>query len=313
MMSHSLSPSRRWNLKASVYRGSARRAMSGVIVYCRLMRPVVVAMVLGSMAAAALIVGQPPRWPGLAHALLGTGLLIAGATAANQLMERRWDARMARTASRPLPSGRATVREVTVFAVLATFAGIGYLAVLQPGNLTFLAALSWCIYVLVYTPLKRKSVWHIPAGAVAGAMPVLLGPAAVGAAFAPLSLALFGVVFFWQFPHTAAIGWLNREQYARGATRVAAVVDPSGRLAGWLALLGAAGVLLASLVPAMLGPTGWTYFAVAVSSGLAGLFLAARFLCRPTDARARALWRMSLAQLPAVLTALVLAGGFFLR
>ena len=144
---------------------------------------------------------------------------------------------MARTASRPLPSGRVTSRQVAAFAALGSLAGIGYLAVLEPPIVTLLAALSWSIYVLIYTPLKHASVWHLAVGAVVGAMPVMLGAATANAVFAPLSLALVGIVFFWQFSHTAAIGWIYREQYAC-AVKVAAVVI---RWAGWLpATLGAA-------------------------------------------------------------------------
>jgi heme o synthase len=307
-MNNSSSPSKPWNLKPTTYRVPASHVMESMSVYWRLIRPGLLSMILASMASAGLMIGRPP-WPGLAHALLGTGLLIAGATAANQLLEKRWDAKMARTASRPLPSGRATVRQVIVFAVLVSIAGIGYLATLQSATLTILALLSWFIYVLVYTPLKRKSIWHIPVGAVAGAMPVLLGAATVDRAFAPLPLALFGIVFFWQFPHTAAIGWLHRAQYARGATKVAAVVDPSGRLAGRLALLGAVGLLLTSLALAMVATSDRTYFAVAMLSGLSDGVLAARFLRKPNDANARLLWRMSLLHLPALGTALLLTGG----
>jgi protoheme IX farnesyltransferase len=277
-------------------------------VYWRLIRPGLLTMVLASMAAAALMFGRSPPWTGLAHALLGTGLLIAGATAANQLIERRRDARMARTASRPLPSGRASARQVAIFSLLCSLAGIGYLAALQPATLTLLAASGWCVYVLLYTPLKRISVWHVPVGAAAGALPVLIGAATVDAAFAPLSLALFGVVFFWQFPHTSAVGWLHREQYAQGAMKVAAVVDPSGGLAGRMALAGAAGLLTASVAPTFQAAAGWMYFAAAVSLGLAGMVLAARFLANPTDARARAMWRMSLVHLPLLLAALLIDG-----
>ncbi len=282
-------------------------------IYWRLIRPGLLLTVLFSMAIAALTADRPPPWPRLAHALLGTAMLIAGATAMNQLIERRQDANMARTASRPLPSGRATSRQVAAFAALGSLAGIGYLAVLEPPIVTLLAALSWSIYVLIYTPLKHASVWHLAVGAVVGAMPVMLGAATANAVFAPLSLALVGIVFFWQFSHTAAIGWIYREQYARGAVKVAAVVDPLGRLAGRLALFGAAGLLLASLVPAMLSTVGWPYVAVALPLGLAHLAFAAMFLSRPNDASARALWRISLAHLPILLTSLLLAGSRFLR
>jgi heme o synthase len=274
--------------------------------YWRLIRPGVLLTVLFSTTVAALATADPPSSARLIHSLLGVALLIAGASAMNQLIERRCDGAMERTASRPLPTGRMTIWHAAVFATIASLVGIGYLAMIEPPGATFLAATSWILYVLVYTPLKRISVWHTPVGAVAGAIPVLLGAATAHAIFTPISLSLFGVVFFWQLPHTAAIGWIYREEYARGDVKVAAVVDPSGQLAGCLAILGAAGLLLASLVPATRSTVGWPYVAVALSLGLAHLAFAARFFSRPTDARARALWRMSLVHLPVLLVALLL-------
>jgi heme o synthase len=274
--------------------------------YWRLARPGLLAAMLFSMAIAALTADQPPPWPRLARALLGTSILIAGASALNQLMERRWDAAMERTASRPLPSGRLTVWQALTFAALASLAGIGYLAAMQTPAVTLLAASSWIIYVLIYTPLKRVSVWQPPVGAVAGAIPVLIGAATANAVFTPISLALVGIVFFWQFPHTAAIGWIYREQYARGGVKVASVVDPSGRLAGRLALVGAVGLLLVSIVPATRSTVGWPYVVIAVSLGLAHVVFASQFLGRPSDASARALWRISMVHLPTLLTTLLL-------
>lgn len=274
--------------------------------YWRLIRPGLLLAVLFSMTIAAMTAAEPPTWTRLANALLGTTLLIVGATAMNQLIEQRRDARMARTALRPLPSGKATARQVIVFAAIGSLAGVVYLAVMEPPLVTLLAASSWIIYVLIYTPLKRTSVWHVPVGAVAGAIPVLLGAATADTVFTPMSLALVGVVFFWQFPHTAAIGWIYRDQYARGEMKVASVVDPSGRLAGRLAFVGAVGLLLASLAPAMLPTIGWPYIAVALSLGLIHVAIAAKFLGRPTDANALALWRMSLVHLPVLLASLLL-------
>ena len=276
-------------------------------IYWRLIRPGLLLTVLFSMAVAALVVPQPPPWPRLVHALFGTALLIAGASAMNQLLEKRQDATMTRTASRPLPSGQATVRQAGAFAMLSSLVGIVDLAVFQPLAVTLLAVLSWCLYVPIYTPLKRLSVWHIPVGAVSGAIPILLGTATADAVFTPISLALVGIVFFWQFPHTAAIGWIYREQYARGSIKVAAVVDPSGRLAGRLALVGASGLLLTSLVPAMLATVGWPYLPIALCLGLVHLAFAVKFLGRPTDANARTLWRMSLVHLPVLLMSLLLS------
>jgi heme o synthase len=275
-------------------------------IYWRLIRPGLLLTVLFSMAVAALSAPQPPPWPRLIHALLGTGLLIGGASAMNQLAERRRDVRMARTAARPLPSGRATPRQAAVFTALASLTGIAYLTAFQPPAVMLLAALSWGIYVLLYTPLKCTSVWHVPLGAAAGALPVLMGAAAAGSALAPVPLALFGIVFFWQFPHTAAIGWIYRDEYARAGVKVAAVADPSGRLAGRLALAGAAGLLPVSLVPSLLAAAAWPYAVIALALGSFHLAFAAKFLRRPADANARLLWRVSLIHLPALLASLLL-------
>lgn len=285
---------------------SVRAAWAALVVYGRLVRPGLTSTVLFSMAIAALTAPEPPSVAQLAHALLGTGLVIAGATAMNQWMERRQDAAMRRTASRPLPAGLVTPQQAALLAAFLSLAGLGYLAAVGPPLVAILAALSWIIYVWVYTPMKRVSLWHIPAGAVSGAMPVLLGGAAAGAVGDPITLALFAVVFFWQFPHTAAIGWMYREQYARCEMQVAAVVDPSGRLAGQLALGGAAGMLLASLVPVLRSAAGWPFLLIALTLGLAHLGLAAKFLHRPGNTNARALFRASMVHLPLLLLAWLL-------
>ena len=261
-----------------------------------------------TMAIAALTAApQTPPWPRLIHAIIGTALLIAGASAMNQVLERQGDAKMARTASRPLPTRRLTPRQVTLFAVLLSIAGAVYLTTLATLSVTLLAVLSWSIYVLIYTPLKRVSVWQTAVGSLTGAIPVFLGAATAGAIFAPVSLVLFGIVFFWQLPHTAAIGWIYRQEYAHAGVKVAAVVDPSGRLAGKMAVFGAACLLPLSLIPAMLSITGWTYGSIALGLGLADLAIAARFLLKPDDAIAHTLRRMSLVHLPILLVSLLLA------
>jgi len=276
--------------------------------YWQLIRPGLLVTILFSMAMAAFTTGQyVPPWPRLAHALAGTAMLIAGALAMNQRLERRSDATMARTAERPLPSRGLTLREVTTFAVLSSVLGVVYLLLLATLTVVWLAALSWAIYVLIYTPLKRVTVWHTPVGAVAGAIPMLLGAATAEAVSAPLSLVLFGAVFFWQLPHTMAIAWIYRRQYEVGAVQVATVVDPSGRLAGCWAAFGAGCLLLVSLVPPLLSLAGWGFGVVALLLGVAHLASAARFLRRRDDATARTLWRVSLLHLPALLLALLIA------
>lgn len=275
--------------------------------YLRLTRPGIVAMVLLAMLVAALVSGDAAPAGRIANVMGGTALVIVGAIALNQLIERWTDARMARTAPRPLPSGRLGPLEVAVFGAVTSAAGLAWLAALGDRVVLVLAAVSWTIYVLIYTPLKPRTGWQTPVGAVAGAMPVLLGAAAAGAASSVIALTLFAVIFFWQFPHAMAIAWLYREQFRRAGLRVWTVTDPSGRRAPAVALLGAVALLPVSLAPFLLGSLGKGYAVCAVICGLAYLEAAYQFYTQTEDRWARRLLRMSLVYLVALLAALVWA------
>jgi protoheme IX farnesyltransferase len=268
-----------------------------------LTRPRIVAMVLLAMWVGALIAGGSASPGRMAQALAGTALVIVGAIALNQRLERRTDACMARTAPRPLPSGRLSPGQVTAFGLGSSAAGLTWLALLADGWLLGLAALSWAVYVLVYTPLKPRSLWQTPIGAVAGAMPVLLGTAAAGIPWSPWGLTLFGVVFVWQFPHAMAIAWLYRDQFRRAGLRLPTVVDPTGRWAGRVALAGALAMLPVSLAPAAWGPPVPGYAITAASAGVVYLAAAGWFAARVDDRSARCLLRVSIIILLALLGA----------
>ena len=137
--------------------------------YWRLMRPRIVALVLLAMAVSAWMTAEPrPCWPEVIHALVGAALVIAGAIALNQRLECQGDAKMPRTAGRPLPAGRLSRRQVTVFGLTTTALGLTYLALAANPTLTLLAAIGWLVYVAIYTPLKTRSIWQTPIGAAAG-------------------------------------------------------------------------------------------------------------------------------------------------
>jgi protoheme IX farnesyltransferase len=212
---------------------------------------------------------------------------------------------MARTAGRPLPAGRLTNRQVTRFGILASAAGIAYLAIATGPLLVAMAALSWALYVLAYTPLKSISVWQTPVGAVAGAMPVLLGAAAVGEPASPVAWTLFGIVFFWQFPHSMAIAWLYRRQFASANVKLATVVDPSGKTAGRLAVFGSAALLPLSLAPLWRSAADWRFAACAAALGVVYLGGSVAFMWRPNEITARRLLRASLVYLVLLLAALL--------
>ena len=274
--------------------------------YWRLIRPKIIAMVLFGMAIAAWTAGtQPVQMAPLLHALLGTGVLIAGAISLNQRIEYRSDSRMRRTATRPLPSGNLSTRQVTRFGLICSLAGLGYLVAFCQPLLAILAASSWAVYVLTYTPLKSRSVWQTPVGALAGALPMLLGAAAADALLSLMAFSLFAIAYFWQFPHSMAIAWLYREQFALAETRLATVVDPSGRMAGLLAVGGAVVLLPIGLIP-LLSSAGLYYGIVAVLLGLGYLVSAVCFLRETNDTTARRMLRASFIYLPGVLLALLI-------
>jgi protoheme IX farnesyltransferase len=145
-------------------------------------------------------------------------------------------------------------------------------------------------------------------GAVSGALPVLIGWTATGAAIDNRAIALVLVLFLWQFPHFMAIAWLYREQYARAGHQMLTVVEPTGRRAGWQAVLSALALVPVSLVPVLQnpGPGSIVFIVAAALLGLGQLGLAAAFWHAASDARARLLLRASLVYLPTLLAMLML-------
>lgn len=265
-----------------------------------LLRPRILGLVAVAMTASAWISGDgKPSVPAIVHIVWGTLWVMAGSVALNQALESRGDALMPRTASRPVPIGRVSPRQAAVAGMLAVTAGCGYLACFVGGEVAMLAAVNAIGYVGIYTPLKSRSPWQTPVGAVAGALPVLLGAAAADAMFSPRALMLFALLFFWQLPHSMAIAWLYRDQFAASGTRLAVAVDPSGRSAGRWACVGA--VALPPLAMTLTGEYGVFWAAGAVVLGLSGLAVAARFAAQPSDRTARTMLRWSLAFLPAML------------
>jgi protoheme IX farnesyltransferase len=275
--------------------------------YLQLTRPGIVIMVLFALAVAAWTTGEEsPAWWSVIHAITGTGLITAGSVALNQRIEHRSDAMMARTAERPVPAGRMLPRHAMAFGVLLSLIGLAYLAVFSSRLVAAVAVASWVLYVGLYTPLKAVSVWQTPVGAVAGAMPALIGGTVAGAPLGHMTLSLFAIMFLWQFPHAMAIAWICREQYAAANLRLATVRDPTGRMAGVLAVLGAAALVPASLLPAALVRAPVAFGATATILGAAYLVVAVRFLSRRDDARARQLLWASFVHLPVILLTLLL-------
>jgi protoheme IX farnesyltransferase len=170
-----------------------------------------------------------------------------------------------------------------------------------------LGLLTWALYAWIYTPLKRRTSSNTTVGAVAGALPVLMGWSAVGAPLDLRAWSLFLIVFIWQFPHFMAIAWIYRRQYARAGLKMLSTVDESGFRSGAQAVVAALVLIPVSLVPCLLQPAGEIHFAWAVLLGLGQLVCAISFFVQLSDESARRLLLASLVYLPAMLGLLMLA------
>lgn len=273
--------------------------------YLQLSKPKIMLMELVTVATAAVVANRElPDLELLAHALLGTFLVAAGASAWNQWLEPHTDALMDRTADRPLPAARLTSREAVLFGTVAALAGVAYLGLLVNPLTAALGALTWLIYVGIYTPLKSRSPANTAVGAVAGALPILMGWTSVNRPLDLGAATLFLIVFLWQFPHVMAVAWLYRRQYDAAELKMLPAVDPTGLRAGAHAVAAALALLPVSLMPTMLGTADSTYPAWALALGVGQLCCAVAFLLCRNDRTARALFRATLVYLPALLLCL---------
>ena len=241
----------------------------------------------------------------MAEAVAGTTLVAAGAAALNQLYERDTDALMRRTRMRPLPAGRIAPSDARLFGVALSAAGLALLAARANWLSAALALATLFTYLVVYTPMKRRTPLSTILGAVPGALPAVIGWAASSGGVDRNGAALFAIVFCWQLPHFMAIAWLYREDYAKAGFPMLPVIDPDGRRAGKQAVYWAFLMVLASLEPSFNGLSGNAYFVVALVLGTALFWLAARFAAVRNEATARALFYGSITYLPILWIAMV--------
>jgi protoheme IX farnesyltransferase len=250
--------------------------------------------------------------PTLRDTLIGVALVSCGASALNQAEERRTDALMIRTRNRPLASGRLSLGYGVLIGMLAIITGSLWLIVrtnLITGTLTLLTAVT---YVGIYTPLKRLTSMATFVGAFPGAMPPLIGWTAARGTIEWPAVALFAILFVWQFPHFMSIAWLYREDYARAGIRMLPVVQPDGWSTAAEALVYAILMIPVSLAPYYLHMAGRIYWVSAILLGLLYLAYTIRFtrITRSSNSQsrlyARALLKVSVTYLPLLLAVLML-------
>jgi len=274
--------------------------------FVSLTKPEVLLLVLITTGAGCLMASDSLDPLTLFNALLGTALVAGGTAALNHYAERRYDARMRRTANRPLPAGRLSPRAVLRFGIILSVSGTIYLAVacnLLTGAIGLAALLS---YLLLYTPLKRRSDLCTLIGAFPGAAPILMGWTAVRDEITLGGLILYAILFFWQFPHFLAIGWMYRDDYARAGMLMTPRGDVDGVVAFRQVWIMSAALLAMSMFPAALGMAGNVYVLAALVSGLALLVVVQRAASRRTNVSARALLHATVIYLPVLLAIMVL-------
>jgi protoheme IX farnesyltransferase len=288
--------------------------------YVTLVKPRVSLMVIIYAAASfylgSLASGISPFNIGLIKALFGISLVTAGSSVLNQALERSTDRRMPRTADRPMAQHRIGLVHGLILGFVLVFGGSIYLTLATPpitGMLTLITAVG---YVAIYTPLKRITSLNTFIGAFPGALPGLIGWTAARGRVEWPAVALFAILFVWQFPHFMAIGWLYRADYAHAGIRLAATQQPSSeaaRSSAFQALFYAVLMIPASLWPTWLHITGTPYAIAAILLDAGYLAATIRFMRitrAPDDpenrALARQLLRVSVIYLPLLLLAMLL-------
>ena len=269
-----------------------------------------VMVLLTFVVAAVLASGGSLSMPVLLCALVGMFSIAASGNAMNMYVERYSDFLMKRTQTRPLPEHRLTAQEVATFGAVSFGIGVAFLLAAVNWQTCAVGIANWILYVFIYTPMKRTSSFNTEVGAIAGAMPILMGSLAANASVDLLGWAFFAFLVVWQFPHFMAIAWMYREDYARGGLKMLTVVDPSGRKAGRKAIVYSILVLLISLIPLLTFRTpvhGVLFAVVAVVLGLWYVKASVAFSNALSYVQARKLLKVSVMYLPLYMIALVIA------
>jgi len=286
---------------------------------CQLVRPRIAIMVLVTVFAAMWVTSgsRELNWLSVVGVLFGTAAVAASSSIANQILERRTDSVMARTASRPIAAGRLSNRFAWLLAAVSFFGGSG--CVWLAGNLqaACAAVLTWVLYVAVYTPLKKITPLNTAVGAVAGALPIAIGWLAVGGPqqvlagdiSASLAVAALGtVLYLWQFPHFMAIAWLYRDQYGLAGLKMFTVTDASGLRAAGQSLAASLAMIPVSLVMAVPSGSIRMFLTAALASSVYVL-VSVNFAVRRDDRSARILLFTSLGVLLVLMTSAVAFSG----
>ena len=263
-------------------------------------------VVMSSLAGFYAASRGPLDWALLIHTLAGTLLVASGTATLNQLIERDADALMRRTSLRPLPARRMPALHALLFGIFLSIAGGAYLLVAVNALACILAMSTLLTYLLIYTPLKKRTPWCTFLGAFPGAAPPLIGWAGAAGTLSGDAWVLYAILFLWQFPHFLAIAWMYRDDYARAGLKMLPQNDAGGDATMRQIMAGALLLLPVSLLPTWLGQAGSFYLAGAVLLGLMYIYSGFRLATTRTNTRARRLVLASVVYLPLVFALLML-------
>ena len=241
----------------------------------------------------------------LFNTLLGTLLVASGTGVLNQYIERHFDSLMRRTSRRPLPAGRIAHSHALWFGLVLATAGSLWLAIFVNLLASLIALLTLATYLLLYTPLKRRTPLCTLVGAFPGAAPPLIGCAAAVGRITSEAWLLYAILFLWQFPHFMAIAWMYREDYARAGYLTLPRGQKQAHFMVWQTLIFAASLVPITLVPSFLGQAGFAYFLAVLLLSSGFLYYSARFAISKSNQAARQLLFASIVYLPVVLGLIV--------
>ena len=239
--------------------------------------------------------------------LFGTSLAAGGAAVLNQWLERDADARMVRTRERAIPAGRVRPLHALIYGLSLSVIGCLVLYVGANALAGIFTTITIVTYILLYTPLKRLTIWNTLIGAIPGALPPLIGWTAATGKVDTLGWILFAILFLWQMPHFFAIAWTYRKDYALGGFVMLSNADANGHKVALQSFVFCLALIVSTLLPVLIGKASWIYGAIALVAGIYLLRPAIDFL-KPEkrDTAARNLFFASIFYLPALLFPLVL-------
>jgi len=274
--------------------------------YYTLTKPEVNLLILMTTSAGYYLASRGPfRIVGLINTLVGTLLVASGTATLNQWMERVWDSQMRRTATRPLPSGRLGSRDAFLFGMVLSVAGGVYLALAVNVLSALLAVSTLLSYLLIYTPLKRRTPLCTLLGAFPGAMPTLIGWAGASAGISRSAWFLFAILFLWQFPHFLAIALMYREDYDHAGYRMLPGFDLDSRFTR-AEIVGFTFILIAITMLPFAGRGGPIYTTGMFLAGMFLLYHVAKLTRSASKVLASRVVHASVIYLPVVLTLMVL-------